>query len=116
MALIAWPVGISSGAWLPPIWGERGWKVPTKIAARSQYEEIVALMIGFMQHLDRELLLERAIVKKGALVPGRDFFPPKPGRTTSASRHPLPHRELHFEDLPNIDFALGSVEAEPANV
>jgi yecA family protein len=55
VALIAWPVGISSGAWLPPIWGERGWKVPTKIAARSQYEEIVALIIGFMQHLDREL-------------------------------------------------------------
>ena len=53
VALIAWPVGISSGAWLPRIWGETGWKVPTKIAARSQYEEFVALIVGFMQDLDR---------------------------------------------------------------
>jgi yecA family protein len=55
VALIAWPVGISSGAWLPRIWGYPGWKVPTKIVARSQYEEFVALIVGFMQHLDREL-------------------------------------------------------------
>jgi yecA family protein len=55
VALIAWPVGISSGAWLPRTWGEPGWKVPTKIAARSQYDEFVALIIGFMQDLDRQL-------------------------------------------------------------
>jgi yecA family protein len=60
VALIAWPVGISSGAWLPPIWGERGWKVPTKIAARSQYEEFVALIVGFMQDLDRRLSLRHS--------------------------------------------------------
>ena len=55
VALIAWPVGISSGAWLPRIWGERGWKVPTKIAARVPYDEFVALIIGFLQDLDRRL-------------------------------------------------------------
>jgi yecA family protein len=55
VALIAWPVGISSGAWLPRIWGHPGWKVPTKIAARPQYEEFVALIVGFIQALDREL-------------------------------------------------------------
>lgn len=55
VALIAWPVGISSGAWLPPIWGERGWKVPNKIAARSQYEEFVSLVVGFMRDLDQSL-------------------------------------------------------------
>ena len=55
VALIAWPVGISPGAWLPPIWGERGWKVPTKIAMRSQYDEFVALILGFMRDLDRNL-------------------------------------------------------------
>ncbi len=55
VALIAWPLGISAGAWLPPIWGERGWKVPTKISTRSQYEEFVALIVGFMQDLDRQL-------------------------------------------------------------
>jgi yecA family protein len=55
VALIAWPVGISAGAWLPPIWGERGWKVPTKIATRSQYEEFVALIVGFMRDIDHQL-------------------------------------------------------------
>jgi len=55
VALIAWPVGISSGAWLPPIWGERGWKVPTNITSQRQYAEFVALTVGFMQALDREL-------------------------------------------------------------
>jgi yecA family protein len=54
-ALIAWPIGIPAGAWLPPIWGGRGWRVPTKIAARSQFEEFVALVVGFMGELDRTL-------------------------------------------------------------
>ncbi len=55
VALIAWPVGIPTGAWLPPIWGERGWKVPSKIASRSQFDEFVALVVGFMRALDRSL-------------------------------------------------------------
>jgi yecA family protein len=56
-ALIAWPVGIASGAWLPPVWGERGWKVPRKIATRDQFEELIALIVGFMQHLEGQLSL-----------------------------------------------------------
>lgn len=55
VALISWPVGISSGAWLPPVWGERGWKVPAKISGQSKYEEFIALIVGFMQDLDRKL-------------------------------------------------------------
>jgi yecA family protein len=55
VALIAWPVGISSGAWLPRIWGERGWKVPTKIATRARYDEFVAIIIGFLRDLDQQL-------------------------------------------------------------
>jgi yecA family protein len=55
VALLAWPVGISSGAWLPVIWGIRGWKVPNKIAARPQYEEFTALIIGFLREIEREL-------------------------------------------------------------
>jgi yecA family protein len=55
VALVAWPVDISAGAWLPPIWGGRGWRVPEKIAARSQYEEFVALVVGFMRELDFNL-------------------------------------------------------------
>ena len=41
VALIAWPVGIASGAWLPLIWGGRGWKVPKNISSQPQYDEFV---------------------------------------------------------------------------
>ena len=55
VALIAWPVDITTGAWLPRTWGDSGWRVPKKIAAPSQYEEFVALVVGFLQDLDRQL-------------------------------------------------------------
>lgn len=55
MALLAWPVGIAAGAWLPPIWGVRGWKIPPKIASQPQFDEFIALIIGFLQDLDRQL-------------------------------------------------------------
>ena len=54
-ALIAWPIGIPAGAWLPPIWGGRGWRVPKKIAARPQFEEFITLTVGFLRELDRTL-------------------------------------------------------------
>jgi yecA family protein len=72
VALIAWPVGIASGAWLPPIWGGRGWKVPAKIAARSQYEEFVALIAGFIQHLDRQLSSQPAQFESSVLRAPQD--------------------------------------------
>jgi yecA family protein len=55
VALIAWPVGIAAGAWLPPIWGVRGWKIPPQIASQPQFDEFIALIIGFLQDLDRQL-------------------------------------------------------------
>jgi yecA family protein len=55
LALIVWPVGISAGAWLPPVWGGRGWRVPTKLAARPHYDEFVGLIVGFMRELDARL-------------------------------------------------------------
>jgi yecA family protein len=55
VALVVWPVGISAGAWLPPVWGGRGWRVPEKIAARPRFEEFVALIVGFMRELDCSL-------------------------------------------------------------
>jgi yecA family protein len=67
VALIAWPVGLSSGAWLPRIWGHSGWKVPTKIVSRSQYEEFVAMIIGFMQDLDRALSSQTAQFESSVL-------------------------------------------------
>jgi len=55
VALVAWPVDITPGAWLPPVWGERGWKIPAKLAKTPQREEFVTLIVGFLQALDREL-------------------------------------------------------------
>jgi len=55
VGLLVWPVAMQSGAWLPAIWGERGWRVPTKLAARPLFDEFVALIIGLLRDLDRQL-------------------------------------------------------------
>jgi yecA family protein len=55
IALLVWPVGLSSGAWLPHIWGERGWKVPAKIANANALQKFVVLIGGFLQELDHSL-------------------------------------------------------------
>jgi yecA family protein len=67
VALVAWPVGISSGAWLPPIWGERGWKVPAIISSQRQYEEFVSLIAGFIRNLDRELARQHSRFESSVL-------------------------------------------------
>jgi yecA family protein len=68
VALIAWPVDISAGAWLPPIWGGRGWRVPVKIAARSKYEEFVALIASFMRHLDGQFSSQPSQIESSVLA------------------------------------------------
>ena len=55
VALLAWPIELSAGAWLPPIWGIRGWKVAAKIATRETYDRFLLLVIGFLQDLERRL-------------------------------------------------------------
>jgi yecA family protein len=56
VALLTWPVSIMSGAWLPPIWGEKsGWRVPAKIAAREPFDHFVALAVGLLRDLDSRL-------------------------------------------------------------
>jgi Uncharacterised protein family (UPF0149) len=53
--LIVWPIEISPGAWLPPIWGVRGWKVAAKIATNELYDRFIVLVIGLLQELQRRL-------------------------------------------------------------
>jgi yecA family protein len=55
VALLAWPVRIEPGAWLPPIWGHTGWKVAAKIGSQGAYRRFVELVIGFLEDLDRGL-------------------------------------------------------------
>jgi yecA family protein len=55
VALLVWPIAVSAGALLPPIWGIRGWKVAAKIAAPEPYERFLLLVIGFFQELERRL-------------------------------------------------------------
>ena len=55
-ALLTWPVSITSGAWLPPIWGEKsGWRVPAKIAAREPFDRFIALVVGLLRDIDLRL-------------------------------------------------------------
>jgi yecA family protein len=56
IALLVWPVGVMPGAWLPPIWGERGgWRVPAKITEPDTYVRFTRVVVGFLQELDRGL-------------------------------------------------------------
>jgi yecA family protein len=55
VALLVWPIQLSPGAWLPAIWGIRGWKVAAKIATREGYDRFVALVIGQLQELESRL-------------------------------------------------------------
>jgi yecA family protein len=56
VALLVWPIQLSPGAWLPAIWGIRGWKVAAKIATRESYDRFLALVIGLLQELERRLI------------------------------------------------------------
>jgi len=55
VALLVWPIQLSPGAWLPAIWGIRGWKVAAKLATPEHYDRFLALVIGLMQELERRL-------------------------------------------------------------
>jgi yecA family protein len=55
VALLVWPIQLSPGAWLPAIWGIRGWKVAAKIATPENYDRFLALVIGLLQELERRL-------------------------------------------------------------
>jgi yecA family protein len=55
IALLAWPVRIEPGAWLPPIWGHTGWKVAAKINSQCAYRRFIELVVGFLEDLDRGL-------------------------------------------------------------
>jgi len=55
VALLAWPIQLSPGAWLPAIWGIRGWKVAAKIATKESYDRFLALVFGMLQELERRL-------------------------------------------------------------
>ena len=55
VALLVWPIELSPGAWLPPIWGIHGWKVAAKIATTDAYNRFLVLVIGLLQDLERQL-------------------------------------------------------------
>jgi yecA family protein len=55
VGLVAWPVRVQPGAWLPPIWGQTGWKLPPEIDSQSAYRRFIELVVGFLVNLDRGL-------------------------------------------------------------
>jgi yecA family protein len=52
-ALLTWPIELAPGAWLPTIWGIRGWKVAAKIAEAESYNRFITLVLGLLQELER---------------------------------------------------------------
>jgi yecA family protein len=51
-ALIAWPINLPSGAWLPRIWNDKGWRIPPVIDDALSFDRFVRLIAGYMQSLD----------------------------------------------------------------
>ena len=51
VAMIVWPINLPPGAWLPAIWGIRGWKVAAKIEAPASYDNFLRLILGYRQQL-----------------------------------------------------------------
>ncbi|HEY0747164.1 MAG TPA: YecA family protein [Steroidobacteraceae bacterium] len=51
VAMIVWPINLPPGAWLPAIWGIRGWKVAAKIETPASYDRFLRLILGYRQHL-----------------------------------------------------------------
>jgi yecA family protein len=77
-ALLAWPIKLSPGAWLPQIWGIRGWKVAAKIATEEKYNRFIELVMGMLQDLERRLLtsppVQTAVLAEGTpYLSGRYF-------------------------------------------
>ena len=54
-ALIAWPFRLSSGAWLPRVWNDKGWRIPPIIDDALSFERFLFLITGYMQSLDRAI-------------------------------------------------------------
>jgi yecA family protein len=79
IALLTWPMRVHAGAWLPPIWGETGWRVPAKISSQGDYDRFINLVVGFLEDLDRELRAS----------PPR-FVPVLPVRTARPQRRSMP--------------------------
>jgi yecA family protein len=79
VALLAWPLGVQPGAWLPPIWGQTGWKVPAKIGSQGDYDRFIELVVGFLESLDR-----------GLRASPPHFAPVLPVRTPRPQRQSMP--------------------------
>ena len=90
VALLTWPVRVHPGAWLPPIWGQTGWKVPAKIGSQGDYDQFIELVVGFLEDLDRGLCAS----------PPR-FVPVLPACTP----------RLHGQTTPGVSWAQGFLKA-----
>lgn len=55
-ALLVWPVALLPGAWLPPIWNEKSWRVRPPIDTADRYGEFLELVAGFLRTIDQGLL------------------------------------------------------------
>jgi yecA family protein len=55
-ALLAWPVELHPGVWLPAIWNEASWRVRPPIDTVQRYGAFVELIVGFLRSIDRGLM------------------------------------------------------------
>jgi yecA family protein len=78
VALLVWPVELPPGAWLPPIWGESGWKVPAKLVGPLLLDKFVTLVSAFLQQLDNGLYANPAPYVPAIAAPVRKRIGERP--------------------------------------
>jgi yecA family protein len=76
-ALLVWPIELPAGAWMPPIWGGSGWRVPRVIEDPRDYAEFSGLVVGLLRALERGL----------STMPAE--FAPTPGGSTRREDRPI---------------------------
>ena len=58
-ALLTWPIELAPGAWLPRIWGIRGWKVRRRLRHRKPTTVLSRLSLDCSRSLNAGLLPRR---------------------------------------------------------
>jgi hypothetical protein len=55
-ALLVLPLGLRPAIWLPLVWNESGWRVPSAIDGVEAFYQFIEGIVGFMRRIDQALL------------------------------------------------------------
>jgi yecA family protein len=54
-ALLVWPVGLATGAWLPRLWNDSGWRIPPMLQKAEDFADFIGLITAYLHQIDAAL-------------------------------------------------------------